>query len=244
MLEATVSEVIDSFIPWRDISRAYFHAKARRLVYVKLPMEDNEEGKCGKLLKAMYGTRDAAQNWEMEYVEFMESIGFVRGRSTPCAFWHSGRQLRAVIHGDDFTILGNEVELDWFRDKVQSKFEVKIRGRLGPEESDDKSIRILNRIVTWREDGIHYEADQRHAEMIIRHLGLRDNSNSLSTPGTRVQSDNEAKLGERDKTMFRAIVARANYLSQDRTDIQFATKELCRKMTEPTRGEWEALEVG
>ena len=27
MLEATVSEVIDSFIPWRDISRAYFHAK-------------------------------------------------------------------------------------------------------------------------------------------------------------------------------------------------------------------------
>jgi hypothetical protein len=27
ILEATVSEVIDSFIPWRDISRAYFHAK-------------------------------------------------------------------------------------------------------------------------------------------------------------------------------------------------------------------------
>ena len=27
LLEVTVSEVIDSFIPWREISRAYFHAK-------------------------------------------------------------------------------------------------------------------------------------------------------------------------------------------------------------------------
>ena len=28
MLESTMSEVIDSFIPWRDISRAYFHARS------------------------------------------------------------------------------------------------------------------------------------------------------------------------------------------------------------------------
>ena len=71
-----------------DVRRAYVHAEARRLVYVKLPIEDNEEGKCGRLLKAMYGARDAAQNWEMEYVEFMESIGSSRGKSTPCVFWH------------------------------------------------------------------------------------------------------------------------------------------------------------
>jgi hypothetical protein len=28
MMEATVGEVVDSFIPWREISRAYFHAKS------------------------------------------------------------------------------------------------------------------------------------------------------------------------------------------------------------------------
>ena len=66
-----------------DVRRAYFHARARRTVYVKLPMEDHEDGKCGKLIKAMYGTRDAAQTWEIEYVEFMEGIGFKRGKSTP-----------------------------------------------------------------------------------------------------------------------------------------------------------------
>jgi hypothetical protein len=98
--------------------RAYFHAKIRRLVYIRLPEEDNQEGMCGRLVKAMYGTRDAAQNWEMEYVEFMESIGFRRGQSTPCIFWHKENGLRAVIHGDDFTLLGNEAALNWFRERI------------------------------------------------------------------------------------------------------------------------------
>ena len=57
-----------------DIRRAYFHALARRKIYVHLQPEDYEEGMCGRLLKAMYGTRDAAQNWEFEYCATMESV--------------------------------------------------------------------------------------------------------------------------------------------------------------------------
>ncbi len=45
-----------------DVVRAYSHARARRKVYVVLSKEDFDEGKCGKLWKAMYGARDAAQN--------------------------------------------------------------------------------------------------------------------------------------------------------------------------------------
>ena len=47
--------------------------------------------------------------------------------------------------------------------------------------------------------------------------------------------DNEKKLNEKEATLYRAIVARANYLCQDRSDIQFAVQELCRKMSMPTR---------
>ena len=49
-----------------DISRAHFHAKARRPVLVKLPAEEcsgKDEGKVGLLKKSMCGTRDAASNW-------------------------------------------------------------------------------------------------------------------------------------------------------------------------------------
>ena len=49
-----------------DVRRACFHSNARRQISVQLPHEDHEEGKCGELVKAMYGTRHAAQNWEYE----------------------------------------------------------------------------------------------------------------------------------------------------------------------------------
>ena len=41
--------------------------------------EDFEEGKCGLLKKAMYGTRDAAQKWELEHTEMMTEAGFKQG---------------------------------------------------------------------------------------------------------------------------------------------------------------------
>ncbi len=44
--------------------------EGRRQVLVDLCEEDDVKGMCGELVKAMYGTRDAAQNWEVTYVEF------------------------------------------------------------------------------------------------------------------------------------------------------------------------------
>ena len=41
--------------------------------------------------------------------------------------------------------------------------------------------------------------------------------------------------------MYKALVARANYLAQDRSDIVFAVKELSRSMSAPTIGDMKAL---
>ena len=68
----------------------------------------------------------------------MGGHGFKRGQSSPCAFYHESREIRAVIHGDDFTILGWGNQLDWFRGEIKDRFEVKFRGRMGPGRDDDK----------------------------------------------------------------------------------------------------------
>ena len=52
--------------------------------------------------------------------------------------------------------------------------------------------------------------------------------------------DGEELCGQ-EASMFRAIAARANYLSQDRSDIQFAVKELCKFMSAPTSKDWTSL---
>ena len=98
-----------------DVRKAYLHAVAEREVYVQLPKEMNLQGKCGRLNRCLYGTRDAALQWEALYSKELISMGFMKGKASPCCFHHSEWDVRCVVHGDDFTFEGedggvNEVE--------------------------------------------------------------------------------------------------------------------------------------
>ncbi len=104
-------------------------------------------------------------------MSFMVDIGFEKGKASPCAFWHERMEIHAVVHGDDFTVLAWPEQLDWFWGKIQERFECKHRGRLGPEKGDLEHIRILNRIVSWTEECIEIEGDQRHVEICLLDMG-------------------------------------------------------------------------
>ena len=62
-------------------------------------------------------------------------------------------------------------------------FEIKTRGRLG-EGTADTEIRILNRVSRITSQGVSYEADPRHHELLQRSLGL-EGSTPVSTPGVK-----------------------------------------------------------
>jgi hypothetical protein len=174
--------------------------------------------------------------WENTYVDAMCQTGFVQGMSSPCIFIHKEKDIATVVHGDDFTSLGVESSLHWLADQLKLTFSIKERGILGPEPRDTKAIRLLSRIIAWEPTGIRYEADQRHAEIVIKSLNL-DNAKGVSTPGTKDRDKSEEDdelLNAETATLYRACVARCNFLSLDRPDIQFATKELSRTMSKPT----------
>lgn len=115
-------------IDFIDVSRAFFHADALRTVYIQLPEGDAEQGMCGLLGKSLYGTNDAAQNWAASYVGFMEDTGFVTGISSPCCFYQMARNIRCAVHGNDFAVLCERGDLEWFREQIKGKYPVKFRG--------------------------------------------------------------------------------------------------------------------
>ena len=132
-----------------------------------------------------------------------------------------------------------------FREQIAGNFEVKFRGRLGPGKEDDRAIRILNRVVHWDGEGIKYEPDQRHAEIITKQLGI-NNKKSAVSPGVKPSNEkdeegDDEELGGEYTTKYRALTARGNYLAQDRSDIRFAVKELSRRMARPRRRDWRRL---
>ena len=60
--------------------------------------------------------------------------------------------------------------------------------------------------------------------------------------GVKGISDDAAQdLESHRATIFRAVAARANYLSQDRSEIHFSVKEFCRGMSYPKEDDWNKL---
>ena len=150
-----------------------------------------------------------------------------------------------LVHGDDFVSVGDEKQLNWMKAKLQVRFEIKTKLVGGGSSKEEvKEARILNRIIRWAGAGWEYEADQRHVDLIVKETGA-DKASVLSHPGgdkKDIEKEEESEeLQGAEGTRFRAVAARANYLAADRPDIQYAVKEICRKMAKPVRGDWQKL---
>ena len=142
----------------------------------------------GKLVRCMYGTRDAGAIWENCYTTCLTNLGFEQGAASPCCFRHPEWGVSVVVHGDDFTALGTPEALSKYEAGMMKSFECKLKGRLGTGKDDLKQMRVLNRIVRITDDALLYEADPRHAEMLIKSFQLED-SKAVVTPGVKVNID-------------------------------------------------------
>ena len=82
-----------------------------------------------------------------------------------------------------------------------------------------------------------------NGEIIVSQLGLTKEKKTVTTPGVKDSGSDEddRPLDEDHATIYRAIVARGNYLAQGRSDILFAVKELSRSMAQPRVEDWEKL---
>ena len=140
-----------------------------------MPREDPnwQPGLLGRLKLSLYGTRDAAANWQRCVADHLISLVFRQGLSNPCVFWHSRRGIRALVHGDDYASTGDLAQLDWPRQELEKKFDVKTQvvGHSGREDVQ-REAKILNRVIRATQDGWEYECDQRHVEITLEQLGL------------------------------------------------------------------------
>ena len=196
----------------------------------------------------MYGTRSAAQDWQHE---------IKRRMSVAC-----------LVHGDDFLAVGEESALKQFNEQLAKEWKLKYT-HIGEAMHLGKHMRVQNRIVRIHpRRGITIEPDPRHAEILIRDLEGKS-GRAVTTPMTKdnakesVESITEEvyekarntkawrhdsgpsdhdKLEDAQVTRYRALVARANYLAVDRGDIAFCVNELVRRISSPSRQDWERLQ--
>ena len=73
--------------------------------------------------------------------------------------------------------------MKWRVKEITNKFDIKTT-LMGPRASDVQSAQVLGRVVSIGPEGIQYEADPRHAEILVEAMGL-ENAKTVSTPGVK-----------------------------------------------------------
>ena len=127
---------------------------------------------------------------------------------------------------------GSDADLGWFEAKFKEKFECKVQ-ILGPGGGQCREVWILNTVVGWTEDGILYEPDLRHSEILVREMGFED-AKAPPTVGTREEqkaasvlvaalkveiADKSPELSAREASAYRGVAARCNYFAEDKVGM-------------------------
>jgi len=129
--------------------------------------------------------------------------------------------------------------------------------------NDDKEFRLLGRVLSYTPDGLFLEGDPRHHEAVLRLLGLTTAKgveiSGCAQPKDRLDediqdrrvraepmdhddsNDSDVPLTGARREQYASLAARLNYLALDRPDIMYAVKELMRRMSQPTEGNWTGL---
>ena len=226
-----------------DVKRAFLYGDIEEKIFVDLPEEDpmKSRGYCGRLRKAMYGTRAAPVVWQKLVRETMHRLGFTSSKKFPCIYHHVEKDIKVLAHVDDFLCTGELSHLQWILRELSKEFEM-THEVLGPGHGEKREVKFLGRLIQWKQTGLAYQGDPSHARILLDEWQM-DQSRPVGTPGIAEEKHDKIpeleakKLSPEAAKTYRRAAARLNYMAQDRADLSFAAKEASRGMSSPSEGD-------
>ena len=139
-----------------------------------------------------------------------------------------------AVRSDDFVCLSDDDGLKHIDSLFKSKYTAKNMGTLGFEDSDVKSLLLLNRVFRVGTDQtgqyLDIEPDLRNAPPTIKESGCNTNTKAVSTPREKLQDKlvldgtRSPILKRGEATRYRSACMRLSYSAQDRSDLAETAK--------------------
>jgi len=119
-----------------DIKNAYLNAELSETIYMRpLPgcLKPGQEGKVCRLIKCLYGTRQAGFEWYETLHEFFVEIRFTRSAVDHAVFFRHEGEFSSVVSVsmDDMAISGNTIKsINWVKGEFKKRFEISDLGEI------------------------------------------------------------------------------------------------------------------
>ena len=231
-----------------DVYNAFLQGDLDDEVYMQLPQGLSRQGECGggnivcRLVKSLYGLKQASRQWNMKLSEALIQSGFIQSSMDHSLFIRKkGNDIVIIlVYVDDMLVTGSSISaIEETKASLHAAFKIKDLGTLkfflGVEfHRSSKGILINQR---------------KYALEIISELGIGavkpawtplEVNAKLTTLefDSLVQREDDNML--EDKTKYQRLIGKMLYLTLTRPDISYAVQTLSQFLQQPKQSHWDA----
>ncbi|GJX12203.1 ribonuclease H-like domain, reverse transcriptase, RNA-dependent DNA polymerase [Tanacetum coccineum] len=220
-----------------DVKSAFLHGDLKEEVYVTQPegfIKKQDQGKVYRLIKALYGLRQAPRAWNIKLDNTLKSLDFKKCALEQAIYTKKSKDsiLLIGVYVDDLIITGTpKKEIDNFKAQMEEKFEMSDLGLLAY---------YLGIEVTQSNGDISIK-QSAYASKILKEAGMTDCNETLipMDPGTRLTKITEGTMV--NSTEYRSLIGCLRYLLHTRPDLSYSVGLLSRFMQEPREQHMKAI---
>ncbi|XP_022853385.1 uncharacterized protein LOC111374861 [Olea europaea var. sylvestris] len=212
-----------------DFNNAFLHGELNEEIYMKRPPGYNK-GKSGqvyKLLRSLYGLKQASRQWYSKFSTFLISFGFIQSKLDYSLFtWSDGEHFTALlVYVDDIAVASNSLDsINMIKEFLNQHFKIK----------DLENLRYFLGIEVARSPlGIHL-CQRKYTLDILADSGI------LGSKPTKIPIEQNQGLSKDsglplpDPSVYRRLIGRLLYLTITRPDISYSVQTLSQFMAHPS----------
>ena len=212
-----------------DVESAFLQGDLNEEVFMRLPdMCGSDSGKVVRLLRPIYGLKQASRCFNEKYVKFLLSLNFKQSSVDPCVFIRDENGERDIISifVDDNILVGKRERVDALKKIIADKFKIR---DLGP-------IKFILGIKVEREGESLFLSQENYISTILDRFGMTNCKLSATPMPIKLEKDSkEALTPFKDITLYQQLIGSLIYVSNNtRPDITYAVSVLARKMSNPS----------
>ncbi|CAH9100668.1 unnamed protein product [Cuscuta europaea] len=219
-----------------DVDNAFLHGDLREEVYMHLPpgYSTSSSGKVCRLLRSLYGLRQAPRCWFSRLTTCLRNYGFTQSHADYSLFTirKDNKILCVLIYVVDLLITGNDRSMiDQFKLYLGTTFPVKDLGVMKY---------FLGIEVARNSTGI-FMCQRKYVLDILAETGLSE-CKPVTFPmvqNHRLQSDTGPFFSDPER--YRRLVGKLIYLTLTRPDICYSVHILSQFMQSPRLAHWEGV---
>lgn len=113
-----------------DVNNAFTESFLKEDIFMSPPPGvDIPPGKVFKILKSLYGLKQAARDWNQLCVQKLKKLGFTQSEVDPCLLVHDRKGIMILTWVDDIPIASSSLDnINWFKEEFGKVFKIKDLG--------------------------------------------------------------------------------------------------------------------